>query len=725
MALIKAMNRLQLRKGIHFWWQGQEYVIKQHLDNKTWEIINLKTSTISQFQEITLIEMLFKGELVFNYPLPKEASQKTGHYQGNFADFYQDIRDEAKRKYQYVKGVIESQLNTKTQESLQPIISEIAHLINDSKPPNWLTLYRWLKNYESSEQDLRSLIPKHQDKGDYRPKLKKEVSLIIEQAIKQIYLTPIQADIADVIDEVIRQINQENDKRKTLGQDLLKIPHRSTIYRAVARVEKSELLRGRYGKRMGNYLYEQVQKSPQPNRPLERVEIDHTKLPLFVVDSERRMPIGTPWLTAALDKYSGVIVGYYLSFDPPSYLSVMQCLKQMIEPKSSRHSQFVKTVNNWNVYGLPEVIVVDNGKEFYSTHFEDACLSLGIVIQYSPPKMPWYKGAIERYFGALNSQLLSEQPGKNLADFLKLSDYDPKKNAVVSFEALEEMLYLFVVDIYNQSSHPEFLAPRSEVWSKGIASFPPSIPSDKAQLSVLIGQIAWRKITRKGIEFEGLIYNSSDLARLRSQNTHSAATKIKYDPTDLSLIFVFDETEQKFVEVPALNQDYTKNLTLWQHKVIKKLARQEADKVDVVALALAKEKIQKLVEKEWKRSKKGTTRQGMARWLGIGRESLDSSELSPENATQDFEETSLNISHLNSQNPNPLADLSEIGNALKYPEMANLETKSESLSDSTPKSSKSLTHKKATKVNQNLAQDTVKVFDPELLGWDASYGLPK
>ena len=32
---------------------------------------------------------------------------------------------------------------------------------------------------------------------------------------------------------------------------------------------------------------------------------------------------------------------------------------------------------------------------------------------------------------------------------------------------------------------------------------------------------------------------------------------------------------------------------------------------------------------------------------------------------------------------------------------------------------------KPSKVNQNLAQDTGKVFDPELLGWDASYGLPK
>ena len=37
-------------------------------------------------------------------------------------------------------------------------------------------------------------------------------------------------------------------------------------------------------------------------------------------------------------------------------------------------------------------------------------------------------------------------------------------------------------------------------------------------------------------------------------------------------------------------------LTLWQHKVIKNLAAIEAEKVDIIALALAKDKIQEIVE---------------------------------------------------------------------------------------------------------------------------------
>ncbi|HHP7230594.1 MAG TPA: Mu transposase C-terminal domain-containing protein [Xenococcaceae cyanobacterium] len=449
------------------------------------------------------------------------------------------------------------------------------------------------------------------------------------------YLNPTQAEGMDVYERVIIGINQSNRIRAKLGQEELAIPSHMTIYRAIAKLDPQKTAVARYGRRIAGSMNDPVKLGPRPSRPLERVEIDHTKLPLFVVDTETRLPIGTPWFTSAVDKYSGVVLGYYASFNPPSYLSVMQCLSHAIGTKDYLKTSYPNVENHWDTYGLPETIVVDNGKEFYSISFEDACLSLGIVIQYCPPKMPWYKSAIERYFGALNTQLLSHQPGKTFAKFMQQNDYDSKKNAVVSFNALQEILHIFIVDIYNQSSHPQLKSPRSQVWSKAIASFPPALPSSKNELKVLIGATVERTVTRRGIEFEGLIYNCSELARLRSELEKSTKNKVKYDPTDLSRVYVLDSANCQFIEVPALHQEYTQGLTLWQHKVIKQLARIEADKIDIVALALAKEKIQTIVEGEWKKTKKGKTRQcerGMrssrrearrsarmrcARWLGI------------------------------------------------------------------------------------------------------------
>ena len=49
-------------------------------------------------------------------------------------------------------------------------------------------------------------------------------------------------------------------------------------------------------------------------------------------------------------------------------------------------------------FGVFETLIVDNGKEFYSIALEEACIQLGINIQYAPPLQPWFKASIERYF---------------------------------------------------------------------------------------------------------------------------------------------------------------------------------------------------------------------------------------------------------------------------------------------------------------------------------------
>ena len=392
------MNRISLRVGLNFWLKGREYMVKKHLAQGDWQIVEVTTEVISTIKETALIQLLFRGELKFEPRLSSTRQGKKPEYlQADFTQIPEELREEAKRKYQYINRVMELNINQRNQASLQPIIDQVSQELNDLGAPSWVTLYRWLKTYLKSGQDIRSLIPRHQAKGDYRPKLKPEVITIINRAITEVYLTPRRPDIADVYDEVIRQIRKENQNRQVIGMEPLKIPHRSTVYRAVSNLDPSEVAVGRYGKRKAAQMYNPVSRGPRPTRPLERVEIDHTKLPLFVVDTESRMPIGTPWLTSAVDKYSGITVGYYLSFSPPSYLSVMQCLLHAVRPKNYLHAQYPQIQNSWNTYGLPEVIVVDNGREFKSTHFEDACLSLGIVIQYSPPKMPWYKSAIERY----------------------------------------------------------------------------------------------------------------------------------------------------------------------------------------------------------------------------------------------------------------------------------------------------------------------------------------
>ena len=63
--------------------------------------------------------------------------------------------------------------------------------------------------------------------------------------------------------------------------------------------------------------------------------MDHTKLDIILVDDIHRRPIGRPWITLAMDVFSRVVAGSYVSFDPPGALSTGLCLAHGILPKDA------------------------------------------------------------------------------------------------------------------------------------------------------------------------------------------------------------------------------------------------------------------------------------------------------------------------------------------------------------------------------------------------------
>ena len=288
-----------------------------------------------------------------------------------------------------------------------------------------------------------------------------------------------------------------------------------------------------------------------------------------------------------------------------------------------------------------------------------------------------------------------------------------------------------------------------------IIEFPPALPASNQELKVLIGSITTRKVSRHGVEFEGLFYNSSDLARLRSSILKSEKAIIKYNPTDLSRIYVKNPHTEQFLEVMAVSQDYTQGLSLWQHKVVKQFARTSVDKVDIVALVLAKEKIQQIVEREWKTTKKGKTRTAMARWLGVGREELnegDNQEFSriPRdqtinhktihnfnqeeiiNSSEDFTGDITGVSDLgsalNNDSSTPftpgIEELDKVNNSCDVNQTPVVAT-TKKIGKKQRKCSKSKSS--TTKITNNISTSDLDIdeWKPDLSGWDVSIGLPK
>jgi putative transposase len=75
--------------------------------------------------------------------------------------------------------------------------------------------------------------------------------------------------------------------------------------------------------------------SLRPDAPLDTVQIDHTLVDVMVVDHEHRRSIGRPWLTLAVDIASRAVLGFSISLENPSALSVSLVLSQAVLPKAS------------------------------------------------------------------------------------------------------------------------------------------------------------------------------------------------------------------------------------------------------------------------------------------------------------------------------------------------------------------------------------------------------
>ena len=58
--------------------------------------------------------------------------------------------------------------------------------------------------------------------------------------------------------------------------------------------------------------------------------MEHTPVDLIVVDDRHRLPIGRPYLTAAIDVFSRCVVGVVVTLEAPSALSVGLYSKQTV-----------------------------------------------------------------------------------------------------------------------------------------------------------------------------------------------------------------------------------------------------------------------------------------------------------------------------------------------------------------------------------------------------------
>lgn len=617
------MSRIQVKAGIRYVYAGEIYVILRQLAEQQYRIENLHTGEESVISHKDLLQAWSQGELRFevnapNAVLDEEAPLRTRYTENNIANLPEAMQKRVWKRYEWILAMYEHFQMTGVEmlprRQIREFINQMEQSNTQQSVPSVSSLERYMQAFVASGGDIRSLIPQTRERGGKgQSRLENRVEQIMVEILnKYAAITERVSTVDQIATEIVNQIADENQFRGTDEQ--LALPSLSTIRRRIKAAGERRIL-GRRLSRREKQAESAPQIGPRPTRILERVEIDHTTLDLFVVDERDGLPVGRPHITACIDKYSGLVPGWHIGFNHGGYESIMLCLQHAILPKPD-YRDLYETEHRYEVYGLFEKLCIDNGKDFKSRNLQNALAELGIIREEMPKETPWFKGSIERYFRRINQQLLKGKPGHTFGNVIQLGDYDAQADAVISLSGFLEMFYIFMVDVYPYSWHRGLEVIPMKQWEASFAKFQPDLFEDADSLKRILLPGVERTLRVRGIEWERNVYRAPELPRLRELYGNSKV-RFKYNPDDLNVIYVPDPgSASGWASFYSTNPQYTEGLSLAKHRIIRQYVNEQKQSVDRFSLARAKAHIQRVVEREFFTTQKLRRRSSLKPFLG-------------------------------------------------------------------------------------------------------------
>jgi putative transposase len=497
-------------------------------------------------------------------------------------------RAQTKRRRTYISR-LDRQGVLRFDSAIQEEINRVGKEIGDPRPPHRSTVHRWYKQFVKRQRNLQALACRYDRRGGRgEGRFDDEVEEIVAQKVDEIYLDEQRntaLDTWEAIDAEIRARNLQRDPTRPLFTPSLR-----TIQRRVSLIPRYEVVARREGERAAKRKFRQVTGMVKVSRILERVEMDHTPLNLFVVDQESWLPLGRPVLTVAIDRRSRSLLGYWLSFTGNGADAVLACLRHSILPKTYVGAKYPHIKLPWEMYGIPMTLWVDNAMEFAGNDLKNACDELGIDLFFLPARRPEWKGSVERFLKTFNHSLIHRIPGTTFENITARGDYDPQKHALIGLADLERLIHTWVCDVYHNQVHRGLKARPVDVWANDAAAEPPALPSDVKRLDFQLGESEERTLWHYGVELFGgnQRFNSSELSAV-FHTCGKVRVRVRFHRRSIATIWVEDPVTKEFFPVPNTDQEYSNDLTLEQHQFITKRAKADATgRVDRDALLAAK-----------------------------------------------------------------------------------------------------------------------------------------
>jgi len=555
---------------------GKTQILHSRVEN-TWQLKDPQNGFFTHMAQSDLLKYYAEGKIKFiiGGKQPEDAARDLfrSEPRGRPQETANDIWQLARAKLALVKDVC----NLGWQSSYQKLqIAElwpklIAKLQNKPPAPDVSTVHRWWTRLQEYGWDGRALLPQHFKKGRRSTKLKGELLQLVEEAVEDRYLTLERLPRFDAYESACNLVIARNTANKL---EPLPLPTRRQVDAYIDSLDAFDVWAARHGHQAAIRKFRSVLGAAVATEPLQRVELDHTVLDIMVLDDETLVPLGRPTIAIAIDAFTRCVLGFCIGFEPPCTSTVSQCLKSVFLPKDGLLVLVSDIENEWDCYGHIETLVLDQALENHAHFLDRLALTQSIEILYCPRKSPWFKARIERFIGTLNSSVCHKIPGTTFSNIREKGDYNPVCQAVCTMAGLKAAIIKWIVDIYHVRRHRTLQTSPISLWRNSISSDEIPLATDLTSLETSIRMPVTKPLTHTGVECNiDLRYNSPELTALRRR--YGAELKVLAYPSssDLGSIIVEHESSSSRLEVPCTEPEYAKGMTLWQHKAIRKHAR--------------------------------------------------------------------------------------------------------------------------------------------------------
>jgi putative transposase len=434
-------------------------------------------------------------------------------------------------------------------------------------------VYTLLQRFRRGDGLVTDLALRRSHGGKGRGRLDPAVEVILREALQDFSLGRPKRSEAALTREVTRRCHRAG----------VRPPARNTIRARIERLDPVVVARRREGDQAARPLEPAAGVAPQPHRPLDLVQVDHTPVDLIVVDDAARKPIGRPYLTLAIDVFSRCVVGMVVTLEAPSATSVGLCLAHAVTDKRPWLER-LGVEAGWPMTGKPRAIHRDNVSEFHSEALRRGCEQHGIARHYRPRGKPHFGGVIERLIGTAMG-MIHELPGTTFSDPRERSSYDSEAAATLTLAELERWLALAIAGPYHQTVHGTLGEPPAVRWADGVARHgaPPMVSNPKAFLIDFL-PVIHRTIRRTGFVIDHVIYYADILKPWIARRDRLGRFVIRRDPRDLSRVWVLDPEGSCYVEIPYRTL-FHPAVTPWEHRrTVARLRERGRARVDEAAV---------------------------------------------------------------------------------------------------------------------------------------------